>query len=46
MCEKAPSVRELSPKATEGETNPLTVVESKALSPTRCAGAPSQREPF
>ena len=42
----APSERELSPQATEGETNNLTAPKSQALSPTRFAGAPSQRGPF
>ena len=39
----APSERALSPQATEGETNNLTATKSQALSPTRFAGAPSQR---
>ena len=42
---KAPSARELSPQATEGETKNLTAAKSQALSPTRFAGAPSQRGP-
>ena len=42
----APSERALSPQATEGETNNLTATKSQALSPTRFAGAPSQRGPF
>ena len=42
----APSVRELSAKLTEGEAVSLAATKSKALSPTRFAGAPSQRGPF
>ena len=46
--EKAPSVRELSAKLTEGEslTEFEILDEGKSLSPTRFAGAPSQRGPF
>ena len=45
---EAPSARELSPQATEGER--LAIIRSivnlrKTLSPTRLAGAPSQRGP-
>ena len=42
---KAPSVRELSEKRTEGEKLALfkTLDKGNALSPTRFAGAPSQR---
>ena len=44
---KAPSVRELSEKRTEGEKLALfeTLDKGNALSPTRFAGAPSQRGP-
>ena len=44
---KAPSVRELSEKRTEGEKPALfkTLDKGNALSPTRFAGAPSQRGP-
>ena len=35
-----------SPKVTEGETNKLAPTESKDLSPTRFAEAPSQRGSF
>ena len=31
---------------TEGETSKLTATKSQALSPTRFAGAPSQRGPL
>ena len=46
--EKAPSVRELSAKLTEGEslTKFEILDEGKSLSPTRFAGAPSQKGPF
>ena len=41
----APSARELSAKLTEGETFPKLLYIDKALSPTACGGAPSQRGP-
>ena len=42
---KAPSVRELSEKRTEGEKLALfkTLDKGNALSPTRFAGAPPER---